>query len=191
MDPKERRITGAAIRLFHRHGFRKVTMSDVAAEAGMSRPSLYASFPNKEAIFAALLAEHASRHAADAGARLPGLAGLREKLECLFEVWILEPFASAVDSENGADLLANAAVYAPAAYADLYARFEAQLRAVLEPAMGPGRALAAADLAHILMMATRGLKAATATLGELRRLIDGLITMAVATAEGPPSRAAP
>jgi AcrR family transcriptional regulator len=183
MDAKERKITDAAVRLFHRHGYRKVTMSDIAAEAGMSRPSLYASFANKEAIFAGLMDEHCSIHADDARARVAGLTRLRDKLESLFEIWIVEPFASVVDSENGADLLANAAVYAPAAYIALYARFEAQLREVLEPAMGRGSALSAADLAHILMMATRGLKAATRTEAELRRLIAGLITMAVATAQ--------
>lgn len=184
MDAKERKITDAAIRLFHRHGYRKVTMSDIAADAGMSRPSLYASFANKEAIFAALMDDHAAVHAADAREQVAGLARLRDRLESLFEIWILQPFASVVDSENGADLLANSALYAPAAYAALYARFEEQLREVLEPAMGRGSALPAADLAHILMMATRGLKAATRTESELRRLVAGLITMAVATAEG-------
>lgn len=184
MDAKERKITDAAIRLFYRHGYRKVTMSDIAAEAGMSRPSLYASFANKEAIFGTLMADHAARHEAEAGARLAGMAGLRNQLACLFEIWILQPFASAVGSENGADLVANSAAYAPEAYAAHYARFEAQLRGVLEPAMGEARALSAGDLAHLLMLATQGLKAVTKTLEELRRMVDGLIAMAVATAEG-------
>ena len=184
MDAKERKITDVALRLFHRHGYRKVTMMDIAAEAGMSRPSLYASFPNKEAIFSALMDDHATRHTAQAGAQVGQAAGLGDKLACLFDIWILEPFASVIDSENGADLLANSAVYAPRAAAALYARFEAQLREVLEPAMAGGSALPAADLAHLLMMATRGLKATTGTLAELRRLIDGLIAMAVASAGG-------
>jgi AcrR family transcriptional regulator len=184
MDAKERKITDAAIRLFHRHGYRKVTMSDIAAEAGMSRPSLYASFANKEAIFSGLMDDHAARHAEDAGEQVLRLTRLRDRLQCLFEIWILQPFASVVGSENGADLLANSAVYAPEAAAALYARFEEQLREVLEPSMAQGRVMSAADLAHILMMATKGLKAATRTEAELRRLIDGLIAMAVATAEG-------
>jgi AcrR family transcriptional regulator len=184
MEPKEQRIVDAAQRLFQRHGYRKVTMLDIAAEAGMSRPSLYASFANKEAIFAALLDDLAAQHAARAAAELAGMTRLREKLERLFAIWIVEPFASVVDSENGAELLANAASYAPAAAAALYARFEQQLCEVLEPEMPRQPILPAQDLAHILMMATKGLKAATATLAELQRLTDGLIAMAVATAEG-------
>ncbi|HEY0093912.1 MAG TPA: hypothetical protein VGB96_06290 [Archangium sp.] len=89
-----------------------------------------------------------------------------------------------IDSENGADLLANATIYAPAAAAALYARFEAQLREILEPVMTGERILPAADLAHILVMAIKGLKAATAALPELERLTAGLIAMAVATANG-------
>jgi len=184
MEAKERKIVDAAVRLFHRHGYRKVTMMDIAAEAGMSRPSLYASFANKEAIFAALMADHAARHEEEAGERVAGMTRLRDRLEALFEIWILEPFASVIGSENGADLLANSTVYAPGGAAALYARFEAQLREVLEPAMRGDRGLSPGDLAHILVMATRGLKATTATLAELRRMIDGLVTMAVATAEG-------
>jgi AcrR family transcriptional regulator len=187
MEPKERKIVDAAVRLFHRHGYRKVTMMDIAAEAGMSRPSLYASFANKEAIFAALMDDHSARQEAEAGEKVAGMTRLRDQLECLFEIWILKPFASVIDSENGADLLSNAANYAPAAAAALYARFEAQLRQVLEPAMAGDRDLTPGDLAHLLMMATKGLKAATATLAELRRLTGGLITLAVATAERPPA----
>jgi AcrR family transcriptional regulator len=185
MDAKERKITDAAQRLYHRHGYRKVTMMDIAAEVGMSRPSLYASFPNKEAIFGALVARHAGEHEEEAARVTAGIRGLRERLEMLFEIWILRPAATVIGSENGADLLANVGVYAPEATAGLYARFERQLREILQPAMAADGDLSAADLAHILMMATRGLKATTGTLEELRRLIRGLITMAVATAEGP------
>lgn len=39
----------------------------------------------------------------------------------------------------------------------------------------------ARDLARIRVLAAKGLKASSATLADLRRMIDGLITMAVAT----------
>ena len=41
-------ILDAASRLFHRYGYRKMTMSDVAEEARLSRPTVYQYFPNKE-----------------------------------------------------------------------------------------------------------------------------------------------
>lgn len=41
-------ILAAATRLFHRYGYRKMTMSDVAEDARLSRPTVYQYFPNKE-----------------------------------------------------------------------------------------------------------------------------------------------
>src|SRR6266568_4929229 len=44
----------AALRTFARYGFRRTAMDDVAAEAGVSRPSLYQHFAGKEDVFRAL-----------------------------------------------------------------------------------------------------------------------------------------
>lgn len=41
-------ILNAATRLFHRFGYRKMTMCDVAEEARLSRPTVYLYFANKE-----------------------------------------------------------------------------------------------------------------------------------------------
>ncbi len=185
-DDKETEVLAVAERLFFRHGYRKVTMVDIAEEAGMSRPTLYAAFGSKEAIFAAFLRRESARHDAETSRQLAGATTLRERLEHLFEIWLLGPFASVIDSENGSDLLANCAVYAPEAAADLYGRFEAHLTAVLHGAMGAPPSLTAPDLARILVLATRELKAHTTTLAEFRRLTDGLITMAIATVAAAP-----
>lgn len=101
----------------------------------------------------------------------------------IFEIWIIKPFASVIDSENALDLLSNASTYAPNAMAHLYARFEDQIIEVLEPEIKKKRDLSVQDLAHILMLATKGLKASTETLPELRRMTDGLISMTLATVE--------
>ena len=182
MDAKLDKIVTAAFRLFHQHGFKKVTMSDLAAAAEMSRPTLYAACASKEAVFAALIQRQHERGDAELALRLPRARSLTSRLGVLFDVWILEPFASVVDSPNGLDLLANGHTYAPDAYDSTYSRFEAHLVSVLAPAMKGRRALSAADLAHILMLATRGLKASVTTLAELQRFTQGLIAMAVATA---------
>ena len=69
---------------------------------------------------------------------------------------------------------------------ELYARFEKQLITVLKPVMNNESKrrrgnMSARDLAHIVALATRGLKASSTSLAELRRMTDGLITMMVAT----------
>jgi AcrR family transcriptional regulator len=64
LDPDARRdaILQAALTVFSRYGFARASMEDVAREAGLSRPTLYLTYENKAAIFAALavaLAEQA------------------------------------------------------------------------------------------------------------------------------------
>lgn len=183
METKEDRILSAAFRLFNQHGFRKVTMSDVADAAEMSRPSLYAAFPNKSAVFEAIAERHKDRVDAATGPALAQSATVAARLEALFTLWIIEPFESVASSPAGLDLLGNAATYAPVAIAATYATFEAHLAAVLAPALAKKRrGLTARDLAHIMTLATKGLKATSASVAELRRLTDGLIAMAVAAA---------
>ncbi len=183
MDEKETRILEAAYKLFNQHGFRKVTMSDIAEASAMSRPSLYAAFPNKEAVFGAIGARHLERADLETGAALAKAPTLAARLAKLFAIWIVDPFASVIDSPAGLDLLGNASTYAPEATNAIYVAFEAHLVAALEPELkGKRGGLSAADLAHIMTLATRGLKATTATVDELRRMTDGLIAMALATA---------
>jgi len=156
-------------------------MSDIADAAGMSRPTLYAVYPNKEAVFSAIAEQHREQAERATEARLPGEKSLEAQLALIFEIWIIEPFASVIDSPSGLDLLGNAEAYAPEAVGRMYARFEHYIIRVLQPEMPKKRTLAARDLAHVVMLATKGLKASTTSLAELRRMTDGLITMAVAT----------
>ncbi len=49
------RVLDAAQHLFLRSGFRGTTMEAIAAEAGIAKPTLYAEFPDKVAVFSAVL----------------------------------------------------------------------------------------------------------------------------------------
>src|SRR6266581_7503898 len=50
-------IVEAARAHFFNHGFRSVTMDDLAAEVGISKKTLYARFPSKTALLEAVLAD--------------------------------------------------------------------------------------------------------------------------------------
>lgn len=54
-ESASRRIIIAARRHFFAHGFRGVTMDDLAEELGMSKKTLYACFPSKAALLEAVL----------------------------------------------------------------------------------------------------------------------------------------
>lgn len=188
MDSKEDRITGVALELFLRHGYRKVSMSDVAEAAQMSRPSLYASFANKEAIFAELIRRQQQRNLAQIEARLHRFNDLQAQLGCVFDIWLIEPISSVIDSENATEMLANCAAYAPQAFADLYQGMEQTLITVLTPHISAQSLLPASDIARILRLASHGIKASTENLQELRQMVDGLLVMAVAAVADQRSR---
>ena len=49
MSEAEKKFSVAALTVFKRFGVRKTTMEEIAAEAGVSKPTLYATFKNKDA----------------------------------------------------------------------------------------------------------------------------------------------
>src|SRR5215475_7914392 len=56
-DPNRQRIVDAARIHFFSHGFRSVTMDDLAEELGVSKKTLYAHFPGKFDLLEAVLAD--------------------------------------------------------------------------------------------------------------------------------------
>ena len=56
-DADSQRIVEAAREHFFSHGFRSVTMDDLAEELAISKKTLYAHFPSKIALLEAVLAD--------------------------------------------------------------------------------------------------------------------------------------
>src|SRR5450830_276520 len=52
---RRQQIVTAATATFLRYGYARTTMGDVARAANMSRPTLYAAFPDKEQVFDAVI----------------------------------------------------------------------------------------------------------------------------------------
>ena len=60
-----RRVVALARRHFFTHGFRRVTMDDLAADLGMSKKTVYAQFPSKAALLDAVMAHKFAEVEAD------------------------------------------------------------------------------------------------------------------------------
>jgi AcrR family transcriptional regulator len=58
-DDARERILTAAERCIDRHGIRKTTMDDVASEVGLSRPSVYRYFADRDDLLIELITRHA------------------------------------------------------------------------------------------------------------------------------------
>src|SRR5271169_1376489 len=57
-DDARERILAAAERCIARHGIRKTTMDDVASEVGLSRPSVYRYFADRDDLLIELITRH-------------------------------------------------------------------------------------------------------------------------------------
>src|SRR5687767_11333382 len=64
-DEKRIAVLDAAASVFLRYGYRKASMDDVAAAAGLSRQALYLRFANKDELFRAAV-EHVLTRSLDA-----------------------------------------------------------------------------------------------------------------------------
>lgn len=87
-EPARRRIVAGARAYFFAHGFRGVTMDDLAAELGMSKKTLYAHFPSKMALLQEVICDKLSsvetdleRVTAESGNDFP--AHLQALLACM------------------------------------------------------------------------------------------------------------
>ena len=76
-------IASAAWKLAQEHGPFTVTMSQVAAAAGVSRPTLYKYFPDVESMLTAHHRKHVEAHVAELGAIVNGPNDPGERLERL------------------------------------------------------------------------------------------------------------
>jgi AcrR family transcriptional regulator len=88
LNPAAQRIIAAARREFFAHGFRSVTMDDLAEDLGMSKKTLYALFPGKSALLRAVLLDKFRSVEADldqvtAPASTDELAALHGLLACM------------------------------------------------------------------------------------------------------------
>jgi AcrR family transcriptional regulator len=171
----------AAMKAFWRQGYEGTSLSDLTSATGLNRPSLYAAFGNKEALFRKALDRYADTHMAFMRSALEEPTA-REAVEALLRGFI----ASATDPRTPAGCLTVGAALTsgPAADAirtELTARRragEANLRARLRRAQSSGDLppdASPSDLARFINTLTQGIAiqaADGATRDQLNRVVD-------------------
>src|SRR3984893_3932269 len=60
VDERRRQLLGAGAELFAEHAFEEISMRQIAAAAGISKPLLYHYFPSKIELFKAAVSEQAA-----------------------------------------------------------------------------------------------------------------------------------
>jgi AcrR family transcriptional regulator len=187
VSDKASRVLEAARSVFLRYGFRRVTMQDIADEAGISRPALYLVFPNKEEVFFAAIRDLSSELMRTIRASLPAHNSLESRLRFAFETWTIQGYAMMQSTPDARDLIEGTDKVACEAMTDINAGFEALLAEILEPfATSPIKSsegktdLDAKEIARLLAASAHGCKDVATSVDDLRALIDGMITLTIA-----------
>ncbi len=185
-DPGLKRVFGAALTLFGRHGFRRTSMADIAHEAGISRATLYLRFSEKRALFESLAASLVEEALAGAEAAWVSGAPLSENIAATLLAKDLGFFRMLTQTPHGAEILQLEASLTALHLARLDAAFAALLARRGREAADAGADLAAfpdaEGFASFLAAAGSGLKHVMRTEEAFRSAIHRLACVAACAA---------
>jgi len=163
-------ILEAAKEVFKRYGFKKTSMDDLARAAGLSRQGLYLHFPNKQALFKAMvmqMIEAMRSNTRDALARQH--ARIDGRILEAFDAM----FSEGIGSENLDELFtAMLEMVGMAAFRETENEFASDLAEALQSAgvaaLWKKAGVSALDLAGLLFAASDGIKRRAETPDEYR-----------------------
>lgn len=94
MEEKKEKALQAAREHFHAHGYRKASLSDLIAEIGISKPTFYNYFKNKEELFYACMLEAYTEFGYRYGMRVKTATNAMEKLDTYITTfaWFLDTY---------------------------------------------------------------------------------------------------
>lgn len=182
-EAKKQRIVGAAKAIFLKYGYNRVTMSDLAEAAGMSRPALYLVFARKEDVFRGVVRQMAGEIADVVREEVGAIRSPLEKLKLVCELWMVRTFDWASQSPEAKEIFDSSHEFAQDAVADSMLLFEGDLTSVIElfPKGTLPKGVSQRQAAHLLASAIGGIKETCANSSELREKIHVLISMMIRT----------
>lgn len=160
-NPKRDAILAAATTLFRRYGYRRTSMEDIAKETGVSRPSLYSHFKNKDEVFRSLsvqLHENALSESERFLSADPNKVPLEERLEAALAAKLGGVMTFGDESPHGNEICDEANRLCGDIVLDASSRFQAMLHDALKAANRAGEIKlggsrpsprAAAELLHL------------------------------------------
>ena len=104
---KKTQILNAAAKVFYQHGGAKTKFGDIAKEAGISRPTLYAAFEDKNAIMIATIHHISEQLLAVIKGQIADKVTAEERLMLFNNIAIIGPYKLIQQSEDAADILSG------------------------------------------------------------------------------------
>jgi len=181
MDVAKRdKILAAALDVFVRYGYKRVTMNDIAEAAGISRPALYLVFESKEDIFKSVYEHWVIGTLTEIESKIAQFKKPEEKLRAAFELWTVLPFERMRTSSEVAELLECTFGFAQDSVDKGYRSFEKIIVPVLRSHprfQGTRSKVSAEKTAHVLSGAVRGFKIVAKDVSEIRLLIKDILIL--------------
>ncbi|KFL89470.1 Transcriptional regulator, TetR family [Acetobacter malorum] len=170
-DARKARIVEAAVDVFRRYGFERTKMTDIAKAAGLTRPTLYLTFPAKEDIFSASV-ETLFKELLEKIAREADLQdSLQKKIESACSTWCFFVFDITLSNPDASDLFDLRFPVVRACHAD----FEDLLIELIAPDRNDSAQLKyVRAIAHMMVAALKGFKEVATTRDELKCFIADL-----------------
>ncbi len=193
-DEKRQSILDAATTQFSQYGFRKTSMEDIAREAGLSRPSLYSYFANKEDVFRGVsqqLSEDAFRNAQIALTSNRGKFSIGQRIEMALKDFSVSLYRRLHESNHGEELMDENNRLCGDVAQRTYADFEAILAAELEYAMRDEYLdlsfadITAREAAEIIRYGAIGLKTGARDVNHYQKRVERFVRVYFAGLEAP------
>lgn len=186
-NPKfsERRnhILEAAYGVFGQYGFRRTSMDDIAKAAGISRPSLYQHFANKNDIFSALVDRALATSIAEAEQSLREPKPLPKQLADLFEIMFVSHHRALESLPHGDEILGMKSDFVT----DLFMKWDEEKRQLFERALSGEPQFKnglASSLAQMISLSISGMKSRNLSVVDIEKEVASLIDVTLAARSG-------
>ena len=187
LKSRRKRVLEAASKVFLRYGYARTTLGDIAREAKLHRPALYALFPEgKDELFEAVLMGMVKSEVERYRKELPKLKTTRRKILYCVEQWSMGGFQLTEAHPDARDAF-NMAYPAVRKMYEVLTSFYAEL--LREAAQAAALGISAEQLARLLVFSLRGLKDIAEDGESMRRLLvqEVELFLAALSAEEKPS----
>lgn len=177
---KHQRVIERATEVFCRYGLARTTMGDIAERCEISRPALYLLFPDKEAIFTAVVEQMDREKLASIRAELEHLKGLHAKLLHACTSWGCHGIDLAAAHLDAADLFD---LRFPVVQ-QVYRNFQSVIVELISKHVQAARLKSSAEqTARVIVFGMRGLRETAADRRDMQNLITSLVEICVRAIE--------
>lgn len=179
-EEKRAKIVTAATTLFSRYGFKRTSIDQLAAEAGVAKPTVYAYFKDKDAVFEAVVVAVCEDLIARAEAASRGRGSIEERLSAMLAAKFTRYWELVQRSPHAQELLDSQNRLGTETIARADKAFVRLLATTIEESseVDPARAgLTAMGLAQLLIRAASGAAYDATTVAAHRKHLGELVRL--------------